>query len=611
MLLEAGASWQTANWVNFPEEGVSQYDRSIIENATGYRYGATTLLTAPKARTGRGAQRFSMSYVTGTHNIKVGVTDEQGFNDESRSRNNQLNCPTTCDGLNYQFLNGKPAGIDYYALPFQQAIRQNMELGIYAQDAWKIQRVTLNLGIRYDRISMGFPSADLPAGLWVPARHADARSGIPTWNDINPRIGAAIDVFGNGRTALRTSLGRYNQLSRADFTIRFHPFNSSINNASRTWTDTNGNYIPDCNLKDFTRQDLSASGGDICGVISNVNFGTFNPSAVTFDDSTVTKNRDFLWDYNIDLQHEIIHGLSLDVGYNHNWDGNFTVTDNTAVDPSSFDEFCITVPNDPRLEGAGTQRCGFYDIQPQLQGLGTLNVINAKSFVGKNGNTALPYRHWDGFWINMDGRLPRNIRVSGGIDLGKNVDDHCFTVDIPNQPNDITGTGGATTWNGFNSTGQGACHVETSWMNNLDFRFNGSVPIKGGFTGSFIFRNTRGAAENAVWTVTAANITFKPNPTTGVVRASTTLTAPKALNLITPNSLYGDRFNQLDLSINKSLNIGWGKLRLAFDLYNALNSNSIQNVTTAYSAVASANRWTRPTTFLDPRLARVTASIQF
>ena len=32
----------------------------------------------------------------------------------------------------------------------------------------------------------------------------------------------------------------------------------------------------------------------------------------------------------------------------------------------------------------------------------------------------------------------------------------------------------------------------TSWMNNLDFRFNGSVPIKGGFTGSFIFRNTRG-----------------------------------------------------------------------------------------------------------------------
>ena len=36
-------------------------------------------------------------------------------------------------------------------------------------------------------------------------------------------------------------------------------------------------------------------------------------------------------------------------------------------------------------------------------------------------------------------------------------------------------------------------------MNNLDFRFNGSVPIKGGFNGSFIYRNTprRGAERDA------------------------------------------------------------------------------------------------------------------
>ena len=84
LLLEAGASWQTANWVNFAEKGVTQDDRSILETATNYRYGATSLLTAPKARTGRSAERFSVSYVTGTHNVKVGVTDEQAFNDESR-----------------------------------------------------------------------------------------------------------------------------------------------------------------------------------------------------------------------------------------------------------------------------------------------------------------------------------------------------------------------------------------------------------------------------------------------------------------------------------------------------------------------------------------------
>ena len=54
------------------------------------------------------------------------------------------------------------------------------------------------------------------------------------------------------------------------------------------------------------------------------------------------------------------------------------------------------------------------------------------------------------------------------------------------------------------------------------------------------------------------------------------------------------------------VNVGWGRLRLAFDLYNALNGDSIQNVVTTYGVT-----WLRPTTFLDPRLARVTASIAF
>ena len=612
LLLEAGASWQTANWVNFAEAGVTQNDRSILETATSYTYGATTLLTAPKARTGRSAERFSLSYVTGTHNMKFGVTDEQAFNDESRSRNN------TVDGLNYDFLNGKPIRLQYYGLPFLQQERQNLELGVFAQDAWKIQRITLNLGVRWDRVSMGFPSASLPAGLFVPARQVTQVKGVPLWNDINPRAGVAWDVLGNGRTAVKFSAGRYNQLSRSDLTRRFHPFSSSVNSAFRTWTDSNGNYTPDCDVQNFAAQDLSLSGGDVCGAISNPAFGQFNPSSTTFNQDVLSANRDFLWDINADFQHEITHGLSVNFSYNHNWDGNFTtvqrIVNGVALGPDAYDEFCITVPTDSRLSTSGQQRCGFYDIKPALFSTPfTINVLNAKNLVGKNGNTKLPYRHWDGFTIGMDGKLPYNVKVGGGLDMGKNVDDHCFTVDIPNQPKDINASGGATlTWTGFNSTGAGACHVETSWMHTMDFRFNGSIPIKGGFNGSFIFRNTPGATLNSTLTVAGASVL--PGTTTPVItflngRAASTLTNAQALNLITPNSLFGPRFSQLDLSVNKSVDIGWGKLRLALDLYNALNGNVYQNVTTAYAL--TGNRWQRPTTFLDPRLARVTAAIQF
>ena len=596
LLLEAGMSWQDANWVNFAEDTVTQNDRSIVELSAGYRYGATTLLTAPKARTGRGAQRFTISYVTGTHNIKAGVTNEQGFNDESRSRNNVV------DGLNYDFTNGKPTALQYYATPFTVNVRQNMELGLFAQDQWKLGRMTLNLGARYDRVSYGYLASVAEAGPYVPRREAPALNGVPIYNDFSPRVGAVYDLMGNGRTAIRFSTGRYVGLSRGDFTSRFHPFNSSINSASRVWNDANGNYIPDCDVKN-----LQANGE--CGAMSSAFFGSFNPNvpAVLFDDSAKFKNRDFIWDINLDVQHEIVHGLSLNVGYNHNWDGSFTVTDNIALTPADFDEYCITVPNDSRLPTSGQTRCGFYDVTPSKFGTGQIKVTNAKEFADKNGNSGLPKRYWDGVWVSLDGRI-HDIRIGGGIDTGRQVANGCFTVDVPNTPTDITNTTGlATAFYGNTLNGAGSCNVVTSWANNTDFRFNASVPVKGGFNASFIYRNTRGAAQNATLAVpvpTAAsnpyNVTFKNG------RAATTLTRAGSLNLITPNSLFGPRFNQLDLAVNKTVDIGWGKVRLAFDLYNALNSNSIQNVTTAYGT-----RWLRPTTFLDPRLARVTAAIQF
>ncbi len=578
LLLEAGASWQVANWINFAEEGVTRDDRSILELSTNFRYGATSVLTAPIARTGRSAERFSLSYVTGTHNIKIGVTDEQAFNDESRSRNSP-------DGLNYDFLNGKPSRLQYQAEPFFQQERQNIELGIFAQDAWKIQRLTLNPGLRLDYLSMGFPSADLPAGLYVPARHVDQLSGVPKWTDINPRLGVALDVFGNGRTALKASMGRYNQLSRSDLTRRFHPFSSSINTAFRNWNDDfypvgdprRGNFIPDCELANF------ALNGE-CGPISNVNFGKFIPQATLFDDSVTKRNRDYLWDVNVEVQHEVVQGLSVSAGYNRNWDGSFVVTENTLVGPQNFDEYCITAPADPRLPGGGgNQICGFYDIQPQYFGLGTLRVTNASEF-GKQ------QRYWDGFNFAANGRLPRGVRLAGGLDFGRQVDDHCFTVDVPNQPNDITNV----------NTGGPFCRIVTSWGDLLDFRFRGSIPLKGGVDASFIYRNTPGAEQSALLTVTSADVRFK-NP------ARTTLTSAKIVNLYAPNSVYGDRFKQLDVAVNKSFNIGWGRLRTALDVYNVLNSNSVQNVVTAYGT----SRWLRPIGFLDARLARVTASLQF
>ncbi len=573
LLLEAGASWQNANWINFAMTGVTRDDRSILELSTNFRYGATQVLTAPIARTGRSAQRFSLSYVTGNHNLKVGITNEQAFNDESRSRNHP-------DGLNYDFLNGRPSRIQYQAEPFFQQERQNAEIGIFVQDLWTFKRVTTNLGLRFDYVSMGYPEADLPAGLYVPARHVDELKGVPEWKDINPRVGASFDVFGNGRTAVKVSLGRYNQLTRSDLTRRFHPFSSSINTAFRDWNDANGNFIPDCALANF-----SANGE--CGAISNQNFGRFIPSSTLFDDSVIKANRDYLWDVFAEVQHEVIQGLSLSVGYNRNWDGSFQVTENTLVGPRNFDEFCITAPVDPRLPGGGGNRlCGFYDIAPEFFGRGTLRVTDSREFGTQE-------RYWDGFTLAANGRLPKGVRLGGGLDIGRQVDDHCYTVDIPNQPAGITGA---------QLAGGPNCRIVTAWSNLLDVRLRGSVPLPGGFNTSFIYRNTPGAEIQANYTVTRAQVQFV-SPTRTAPLTTATATVP----LYTPNTVYGNRFTQLDLALNKTFRLDWARLVTSLDLYNALNSSSIQSVVTAYSIA----RWRRPTTFLDARLLRVTATLSF
>jgi len=598
LLLDAGVSWQVANWVNFAEPGVTRDDRSILELATGYRYGATTLLTAPIARTGRSAQRFSVSYVTGNHNFKGGVTLEQAFNDESADRNNQV------DGLNYDFLNGRPSLIHYYALPQFQQDRMNAELGLFAQDNWKIKRLTLNLGVRFDWVTMGFPDASLSAGPWVPERTVRKLSGVPDWKDINPRFGFAYDVFGNGRTAAKFSVGRYLELSRSDMTRRFHPFTSSVRAASRSWNDANNNFIPDCKLDDFTAQDHRVTGGDQCGAISNVNFGRFIPTATQYSDAVLQDNRNFLWDINTELVHEILTGLSMSFVYNRNWDGNFTVTDNLALTPGSFDEFCVNIPNDPRLPNSGQRTCGYYDVKPEFFAQGVNRVINTKELPGD----VKPQRYWDGFTLTLNGRLPKQITLGGGLDFGRQVRDNCFTVDIPNTPRDIGGLFSTAAGVAGASAGGPFCRSVTAFKDTMDIRIRGSVPIKGGFNASFIFRNTAGAVWNGTWNVNNADLTAgRVQFLNG--RTSFAGNQPQAVALHAVNQYYGPRFSQLDLAVNKFFDTSVGRLRLALDLYNALNANSIQGVTTTY-AIAQ-NRWLRPTLFMDARLARVTASLAF
>ena len=136
-----------------------------------------------------------------------------------------------------------PTTVSYFASPLGDKGRQ-LSIGVFAQDQWTVDRLTLNLGMRFDSLNGRIPPVTLPAGKWVPARSFPAVKNVPSWKDWSPRIGAAYDLFGTGRTAVKGFVGRYVIFEPMQGIILANsPVNQMVTTASRAWTD-NGDYIP-------------------------------------------------------------------------------------------------------------------------------------------------------------------------------------------------------------------------------------------------------------------------------------------------------------------------------------------------------------------------------
>jgi len=376
LLLEAGISYAMNQWP-FPSPGddfmrVSPNDISILDQSTGFRYNAKSTYNNIVDQF-RYAERFAVSYVTGSHAFKTGIQMEQGINNQDLIVHGDVN---------YTFLGTVPNSITQYATPYLTKNRMR-DLGIYTQDQWAIKRLTLNYGLRFDYFSGYVPAQGLPATRFVPiAREYDRVGGAPSWTDLNPRVGVSYDLFGNGRTALKASMGRYLEQLGAGIANDNNPIVRSVLSANRTWNDANGNYVPDCDLTN-----LAANGE--CGTINNANFGKNNPNASRYDPDLLTgfAQRTYAWDISTEVQHQLRPGLSLTAGYYRNWSGNFRTTDNQAVTPADYTPFCITAPVDPRLPGGGGyQVCGMADVAAAKFGQVSNLITQASQFIEKGAD---------------------------------------------------------------------------------------------------------------------------------------------------------------------------------------------------------------------------------
>ena len=139
----------------------------------------------------------------------------------------------------------------------------NYNLGIYAQDRWTVNRMTLSGGIRLDMLNESTSEFTLGPHRWLPNRntHYDAVKDVPNWKDINPRGSLAYDLFGNGKTALKASASRAVAQNSIAIAAANNPAATVRTQTSRAWNDVTpvpggipGDFTPQCNLIDWHRQ---------------------------------------------------------------------------------------------------------------------------------------------------------------------------------------------------------------------------------------------------------------------------------------------------------------------------------------------------------------------
>src|SRR5262249_13620610 len=123
----------------------------------------------------------SVSYVTGSHNLKVGTQIRTGWSQELFFIRGDILQITNNGVANSVRLVNTPSGHK----------ENGVNTGLYAQDSWRIGRFTLNPGVRYERFVMSIPAQSADAGTWVPARDFAAQDGIVNWNTVSPRLGVS------------------------------------------------------------------------------------------------------------------------------------------------------------------------------------------------------------------------------------------------------------------------------------------------------------------------------------------------------------------------------------------------------------------------------------
>jgi hypothetical protein len=565
LLLEAGISYYTQGYEQNCRDTVGPRDLPRLEQSNGRLTVACGNTIPPYTSwTKSYSSAASASYITGSHAFKTGVTMGWGTNSRTFSSNGQINTlvfnagllgapqsatnPVPCTALPC------PIGVAVHNGPSTAEQKVKADLGFFVQDTWTINKLTLNVGGRYDTFNAIVPAQSAAAGPWIQARNFAEIKDVPNWKDWSVRAAAAYDLFGNGKTALKVNASKYIASAAAGYAANFNGMTYSTQ--TRAWIDFDGN-----------RSLFDASGNlqtsEVIGGTSNFGQITSRPDP--------DLQRGYNWEYSASVQHQLMDRLSVTAGYYRRQFFNLDVNDNLNLAVTDWSPFTITAPADTRLPDAGTV-ITMHTLNPAKVGTPTDTL---RTFSDKNRTV------YNGVELSANARFNK-LLLFGGVTTDRRASETCDERDNPN--------------------GLRFCDAVPPFRTTFKMSAAYQLPYEFQLSGSFLAQPGSSVAAN--YTV---NAVIAGRPIIGSTAGGNTI----GVNLIQPNTVFLDYRNQLDLRLGRTFRFGTKRIQGFADVFNVLNAGTVTRVNETFGANPATNAWRTPQAIMEARYVRFGVQMSF
>ncbi|TPW10289.1 MAG: hypothetical protein FD127_3812, partial [Acidimicrobiaceae bacterium] len=443
--------------------------------------------------------------------------------------------------------NGRPVSVRQWNSP---AFSENVAnvTGFFVQDSWSMNRLTLNIGGRWDKYVGRLPEQSAPGGTFGTPRTVTEREvinhSIAVW-----RLGASYDVTGSGRTAIKASASRYGLQVGIDRVTNVNPL--TVGSRDCPWGDANGNRKYDAG--ELTGACPAFSGGTTTG---------YSPDGVD-------------WPYSDEItagiETQLPGAVRVGAMYYYRTNRKQFGQHNTLQPGSAYTSHTINVPNGP----GGTVQ------NPKPTTATVFNISPAANVLSANVRDNEDYldTEYQGIEFTATKRFSRKWQMQTGFTIGKNTGGVAAGNDL-NDPNNTVYPQGII---GNDS--------ETA------FRLSGSYILPGeiNLAGSMIANN--GYPYVSTYSVTRA------------VAAAQGITLTRASQTVQLSERGDERFDNVtmfDIRLSKAFRFGSRSFSPQIDFFNIGNAD-----TTTNHAVAVGPAYLRPSDILAPRIIRIGFALNF